>query len=62
MKKALTVDDRVENVALVTSGIFQDGASSITAFFTSSTQYTNTGDYSVDIYRYNPSVNLHYIY
>ena len=57
MKKALTVDDRVENVALVTSGIFQDGASSITAFFTSSTQYTNTGDYSIDVYRYNPASN-----
>ena len=57
MKKALTVDDRVENVALVTSGIFQDGASNITAFFTSSTQYTNTGDYSIDVYRYNPASN-----
>ena len=32
MKKALTVDDRVENLALVTSGIFQDCASNITAF------------------------------
>ena len=57
MKKALTVDDRVENVALVTSGIFQDGASNITAFFTSSTQYTNTGDYSIDVYRYDPANN-----
>ena len=51
MKKALTVDDRIENVALVTSGMFQDGASTISAFYTSSTQYTNTGDYSIDVYR-----------
>ena len=57
MKKALTVDDRIENVALVTSGMFQDGASTISAFYTSSTQYTNTGDYSIDVYRYNPASN-----
>ena len=57
MKKALTVDDRIENVALVTSGMFQDGASTISAFYTSSTQYTNTGDYSIDVYRYDPANN-----
>ena len=50
-------NDIQTNVALVTSGIFQDGASSITAFYSSSTQYTNTGDYSVDAYRYNPGTN-----
>ena len=53
----LTTEDRIENVAIVTSGVFQDGAGSITSFFTSSTQYTNTGDYSVDVYRYDPSGN-----
>ena len=57
MKKALTVDDRIENVALVTSGMFQDGASTISAFYTSSTHYTNTGDYSIDVYRYDPANN-----
>jgi hypothetical protein len=50
-------NDIQTNIALVTSGIFQDGASSITAFYTSSTQYTNTGDYSIDVYRYDPSNN-----
>jgi len=55
--KNLEGTDVVQNVGLVTSGIFQDGASSITQFHTSSTQYTNTGDYSVDSYRYNPGTN-----
>ena len=50
-------EDMNEDNAIVTSGLFQDGASSITAFHTSSTQYTNTGDYSVDAYRYNPGTN-----
>ena len=50
-------EDVNEDNAIVTSGLFQDGASSITAFHTSSTQYTNTGDYSVDVYRYDPSSN-----
>jgi len=50
-------NDIQTNIALVTSGIFQDGASSIATFYTSSTQYTNTGDYSVDVYRYDPSNN-----
>ena len=55
--KILTPMDVVEDIGLVTSGIFQDGAASITQFHTSSTQYTNTGDYSVDAYRYNPGTN-----
>ena len=49
--------DKVTGVAIVTSGIWQDGVSNITTFFTSSTQYTNTGDYSIDIYRYDPQTN-----
>ena len=53
----LTPEDRIEDVGVVTSGVFQDGASSITAFYTSSTQNTNTGDYSLDVYRYDPSNN-----
>ena len=57
MFKALTTDDKIADVAIVTSGVFQDGASSITTFFTSSTQYTNTGDYNVDLYRYDPANN-----
>ena len=56
--KIFDIDEDVnEDNAIVTSGLFQDGASSITAFHTSSTQYTNTGDYSVDAYRYNPGTN-----
>ena len=50
-------EDVNEDNAIVTSGLFQDGASSITAFHTSSTQYTNTGDYSIDVYRYDPASN-----
>ena len=50
-------DDKTLDTAIVTSGIFSDGDSSITTFFTSSTQYTNTGDYNIDIYRHNPAVN-----
>ena len=57
MFKTLTTDDKIADVAIVTSGVFQDGASSITTFFTSSTQYTNTGDYNVDLYRYDPANN-----
>ena len=49
--------DIVEDVGVVTSGIFQDGASNITTFHTSSTQYSNTGDYSVDVFRYDPGTN-----
>jgi len=55
--KNLTNEDRVNDTAIVTSGLFQDGAANITTFFTSSTQYTNTGDYSIDSYRYNPTGN-----
>ena len=36
--KNLEGTDVIQNVGLVTSGIFQDGASSITQFHTSSTQ------------------------
>ena len=49
--------DIVFDNATVTSGIFQDGGSSIDAFHTASTQYTNTGDYNIDAYRYDPSNN-----
>ena len=45
--KPLTNDDVATNVAKVTSGVFQDGASSIATFFTSSTQYTNTGVWTI---------------
>ena len=31
--KDLTNDDRVNDVAIVTSGLFQDGSSNITTFF-----------------------------
>ena len=55
--KDLTDDDKVSDVAIVTSGLFQDGASNITTFFSSSTQNTNTGDYNVDVYRHNPATN-----
>ena len=56
--KIFDIDEDInEDNAIVTSGLFQDGASSITAFHTSSTQYSNTGDYSVDAYRYNPGTN-----
>ena len=55
--KQLDADSRIQDVAIVTSGLFQDGVSSITTFFTSSTQYSNTGDYSIDLYRYNPATN-----
>ena len=57
MFKQLTETDKVSDVAIVTSGLFQDGASSITTFHTSSTQYTNTGDYNIDLYRYAPGTN-----
>ena len=49
--KQLDADSKIQDVAIVTSGVFQDGVSNISTFFTSSTQYTNTGAYSVDIYR-----------
>ena len=57
MYKNFTGEDVSINSGIVTSGVWQDGASSITAFYTSSTQYTNTGDYNIDVYRYDPSNN-----
>ena len=57
MKITLANEDKKIDTAIVTSGLFQDGASNITTFFSSSTQYTNTGDYSIDVYRYDPSGN-----
>ena len=55
--KPLDDGSKIIDTSIVTSGVFQDGVSNISTFFTSSTQYTNTGDYSVDIYRYNPATN-----
>ena len=55
--KNFTGEDVSEDTGIVTSGIWQDGASNITTFFSSSTQYTNTGDYNIDVYRYDPSAN-----
>ena len=49
--------DVVFDNATITSGLFQDGGSSIDAFHSSSTQHTNTGDYNIDVYRYDPSSN-----
>ena len=47
--KQLDTDDVQTKQSLITSGLFQDGASSIATFHTSSTQDTNTGDYSIDV-------------
>tara|TARA_Y100001937_G_scaffold123341_1_gene186021 strand:+ start:51 stop:1076 length:1026 start_codon:yes stop_codon:yes gene_type:complete len=55
--KNFTGEDVSEDIGIVTSGIWQDGASNITTFFSSSTQYTNTGDYNIDVYRFNPASN-----
>jgi len=55
--KEFTNDDVVSDVAVVTSGVFQDGASKITTFFNSTVQSGSTGDYSLDVYRYNPTGN-----
>jgi len=55
--KNLTEGDKISDIAIVTSGVFQDGASKITTFHTSSTQYSNTGDFNVDMYRYDPGTN-----
>ncbi len=55
--KDLTNEDISADTGVVTSGIWQDGASSINTFFSSSTQYTNTGDYNIDVYRYDPGAN-----
>ena len=55
--KNLTSEDISTDTGIVTSGIFQDGSSNISTFFSSSTQYSNTGDYNVDVYRYDPAAN-----
>ena len=55
--KNFTGEDVTEDIGIVTSGVWQDGASTLTTFHTSSTQYTSTGDYNVDIYRYDPANN-----
>ena len=57
MYKLFNDEDVSTDVGIVTSGVWQDGASTLTTFHTSSTQYTNTGDYNVDVYRYNPANN-----
>ena len=57
MYKFFNDEDVSTDVGIVTSGVWQDGASTLTTFHTSSTQYTNTGDYNVDVYRYNPANN-----
>ena len=57
MYKNFTGEDVSVDTGIVTSGVWQDGDGNITSFYTSSTQYTNTGDYNVDVYRYNPAAN-----
>ena len=57
MFRDFTDNDTSTDIGIVTSGVWQDGASNITTFFSSSTQYTNTGDYNIDVYRYNPGTN-----
>ena len=52
-----TAEDVVNNTSIVTSGLFQDGVSEITTFFTSSVQSGSTGDYSLDVFKFNPSAN-----
>ena len=49
--------DVVTQASIVTSGVFQDGASKITTFFTSTVQSGSTGDYSLDLFRFNPANN-----
>ena len=44
--REFTGDDVISDVAVVTSGVFQDGASKITTFFNSTVQSGSTGDYS----------------
>jgi len=58
MYRNFTNNDTSTDIGIVTSGVWQDGASNISTFYTSSTQYTNTGDYNIDIYRYNPANNV----
>ena len=49
MYRNFSDNDTNTDIGIVTSGIWQDGASNIETFFTSSTQYTNTGDYNIDV-------------
>ena len=52
---SLVSSDVVTNVKdTVSSGMWADGASSITTFFTSSTQSGSSGDYYLDVYSANP--------
>ena len=55
--RPLSGDDIVNDRTIVTSGLFQDGVSSINTFFTSSVQSGSTGDYSLDVYKFNPTTN-----
>ena len=57
MYKNFDENDTNTDIGIVTSGVWQDGASTLETFFTSSTQYTNTGDYNIDIYRHDPANN-----
>ncbi len=50
-------EDVINDSTIVTSGLFQDGVSNITTFFTSSVQSGSTGDYSLDVYRFSPAAN-----
>ena len=52
---SLVSSDIVTNVKdIVSSGMWADGASSITTFFTSSTQSGSSADYYLDVYSANP--------
>ena len=52
---SLESSDIVTNVRdIVSSGMWADGASSITTFFTSSTQSGSSADYYLDVYSANP--------
>ena len=57
MFRDFTDNDTSTDIGIVTSGVWQDGASSIETFYTSSTQYTNTGDYNIDVYIDKDMVN-----
>ena len=41
--KNFTAEDVSEDIGIVTSGIWQNGDGTMNTFFSSSTQYTNTG-------------------
>ena len=57
MYKNFNSEDISVDTGIVTSGVWQDGDGNITTFFSSSTQYTNNGDYNIDVYRYDPAAN-----